>query len=107
MKLVINTGSVLPPGLCQQPHNETTRQLSLCEAFPSPEHTGRGKTFHSKSVLNSFEVQILFICCVTGKIFLYVSFSKLVIAEEKKPEQGSSLLSAKFFKLCNLSHQPM
>lgn len=107
MGLVISTVSVLPPGLCQQPYNKTTRQLSLCEVFPSLKHSGREKNLYSKSVFNPFEVQILFICCVTGKIVLYSSFSKLIIEEEKKPEQSSSLLNAKFFKLCNLSHQPM
>lgn len=49
---------------------------------------------------------MLFIRCVTGENIPFFMFSKLIIEGKKKTGQGSSLLSAKFFKLCNLNHHP-
>lgn len=78
MGLVINAMSILPAALQGNQTAQSLRDFSCTEA------RWKGKTFHSKSVLNSFKVQMLFICRGTGKIFLFSSFSKLIIEEEKK-----------------------
>lgn len=111
MGLVIGAMSIPPRGCCQQPYNGT-RQLNLCKNFPLLKHTGnvsslfKEKTFHSEGVLNSFEsADVVYMLWYKGKYSLFSCFLNLLL-REKKNGQGSSLLGAKFFKLCNLNHHP-
>lgn len=109
MGLVITAASIPLRGLRQPLHNGT-RQLNLCKNFPPLKHTGsisslfKGKTFHSECVLNSSESADV---VIGENMYFFSRLSKLIEGEKNQQAwQGSTLLSAKFFKLCNLNHHP-
>lgn len=105
--VVINAMSILPSTwLCQQPYSDT-RQLNLCKTFPPLKHAGRGKPFIPKAFWTHSKCRCCLYVMLQGKYLFLKIFLNLLLRRKKKPGQSSSLLSAKFFKLCNLNHRTM